>query len=83
MINFVGDKIFKTRKLRKIILSEEAKPWKFITKNKYLDPGRIATDINLIKAFYKNRGYFDVKVKSSYATLDDNKNFNLTFHRCR
>ena len=79
MINFVGDKIFKTRKLRKIILSEEAKPWKFITKNKYLDPGRIATDINLIKAFYKNRGYFDVKVKSSYATLDDNKNFNLTF----
>tara|TARA_B100001248_G_scaffold237217_1_gene201012 strand:+ start:3036 stop:5285 length:2250 start_codon:yes stop_codon:yes gene_type:complete len=79
VINFVGNKIYKTRKLRKIILSEETKPWKFITKNKFLDPNRISTDINLLKAFYKNRGYFDVKVKSSYATLDDNKNFNLTF----
>ncbi len=78
-INFVGNKIFKTRKLRKIILSEETKPWKFITKNKYLNPNRITTDINLLKSFYKNRGYFDVKVKSSYATLDNNKNFNLIF----
>ncbi|MFL2891902.1 MAG: outer membrane protein assembly factor BamA [Candidatus Pelagibacter sp.] len=78
-INFVGSKIFKTRKLRKIILSEETKPWKFITKNKFLNPNRITTDINLLKSFYKNRGYFDVKVKSSYATLDNNKNFNLIF----
>ncbi len=78
-INFVGKKIFKTRKLRKIILSEETKPWKFITKNKFLDPNRITTDINLLKAFYKNRGYFNVQVKSSYATLDDNNNFTLTF----
>ena len=78
-INFVGKKIFKTRKLRKIILSEETKPWKFITKNKFLDPNRISTDINLLKAFYKNRGYFNVQVKSSYATLDDNNNFTLTF----
>ncbi len=78
-INFVGKKIFKTRKLRKIILSEETKPWKFITKNKFLNPGRISTDTDLLKAFYKNRGYFDIKVKSSYATLDDNKNFNLIF----
>ena len=78
-INFVGNKIFKTRKLRKIILSEETKPWKFITKNKFLNPNRITTDINLLNSFYKNRGYFDVKVKSSYATIDNNKNFNLIF----
>ena len=79
-INFVGSKIFKTRKLRKIILSEETKPSKFITKNKFLNPNRITTDINLLNSFYKNRGYFDVKVKSSYATIDNNKNFNLIFN---
>ena len=78
-INFVGQKIFKTRKLRKIILSEETRPWKFITKNKFLDPNRISTDVKLLEKFYKNRGYFNVKVKSSYATLKNNKNFNLTF----
>ena len=50
-ISFVGNKIFNTRKLRKIILSEESRPWKFITKNKYLDPNRINTDVNLLSKF--------------------------------
>ncbi len=78
-IIFVGNKVFKTRKLRKIILSEETRPWKFLTKNKFLNPNRISTDVNLLKKYYKNRGYFNVNIKSSYATLDNNKNFNLIF----
>ena len=40
-INFIGKKIFKDNKLRSIIVSEENKPWKFITSNKYLDQNRI------------------------------------------
>ena len=78
-ISFVGNKIYKTRKLRKIILSEETKPWKFITKNKYLDPNRINTDVNLLSKFYKNRGYYNAIVKSSYATVVNNENFKLIF----
>ena len=78
-INFVGNKIFKTRKLRKIILSEETRPWKFLTKNTYLDLNRVNVDTNLLKKFYKNRGFYDVKIKSSYAEIINNKNFNLTF----
>ena len=78
-INFTGNKVFKTRKLRKIIMSEESRPWKFITKNKYLDPNRISTDVNLLNKFYKDRGYYDVNIKSSYATVKNNKNFKLTF----
>ena len=78
-ITFTGKKVFKSRKLRKIILSEETKPWKFITKNKYLDPNRISTDVNLLIKFYKNRGYYNVKVKSSYATVQNNQNFRLIF----
>ena len=78
-INFTGKKIFNTRKLRKIILSEETKPWKFITKNKYLDQNRISADINLLNIFYKNRGYYNVKIKSSYAKAEDNKSFKLIF----
>ncbi len=46
-IIFTGNKVFKSRKLRKIILSEETRAWKFITKNKYLNPNRISTDIML------------------------------------
>ena len=78
-IIFTGNKVFKSRKLRKIILSEEARAWKFITKNKYLNPNRISTDVNLLKKFYKNRGYYNVKVKSSYATVENNQNFRLIF----
>ena len=78
-IIFTGKKIFNTRKLRKIILSEETRPWKFITRNKYLDPNRVSTDINLLNKFYKNRGYYNIKIKSTYATLDKNKNFKLIF----
>ncbi len=78
-IIFTGNKIFKSRKLRKIILSEETRAWKFITKNKYLNPNRISTDVNLLNKFYKNRGYYNVKIKSSYATVENNKNFKLIF----
>ena len=78
-IIFTGNKVFKSRKLRKIILSEETRAWKFITKNKYLNPNRISTDVNLLNKFYKNRGYYNVKIKSSYATVENNKNFKLIF----
>ena len=78
-IIFTGNKIFKSRKLRKIILSEETRPWKFITKNKYLNPNRISADVNLLNKFYKNRGFYNVKVKSSYATVENNQNFKLIF----
>ena len=72
-------KIFKSRKLRKIILSEETRPWKFLTRNKYLDTNRIESDVNLLKNFYKNRGYFNIQIKSSHAKVVQNNNFELIF----
>ena len=78
-IHFVGNKIFNSRKLRKIILSEETRFWKFITKNKYLDPNRISVDVNLLNQFYKRKGFYNIKIKSSYATLKKNNNFDLLF----
>lgn len=78
-ISFVGNKIFNSRKLRKIILSEESRPWKFLTRNKYLDQNRITTDINLLLNYYKNKGFYNVKIKSSYVTVSNNENFKLIF----
>ena len=40
-INFIGNKIYSDTVLRNIIISEEPKFWKFITKNKFLDANRI------------------------------------------
>ena len=79
-IDFVGNKVFKNNKLRRIILSEESKPWKFITRNKFINEDRIKIDINLLSNFFKNKGYYNVKITSSFAQVIDENDFNLVFN---
>ncbi len=79
-IRFVGDKKIKDRKLRNIIVSEESKPWKFISRNKYLNKEILQLDKKLLTNYYKNKGFFNVKVKSSFAELRDDERFNLVFN---
>ena len=40
-IEFIGDKYYKDRLLRNIIISEEDKFWKFITNRRFLNPENI------------------------------------------
>ena len=79
-IKFIGNKVFKNNKLRNLIISEESKPWKFLTSNKYLNENTIKLDINLLKNYFKNKGYFNAKIKSSSAKVINNNNFVLTFN---
>ena len=79
-IKFVGNKVFKNNKLRRIILSEENKPWKFVTKNKFINEDRIKIDVNLLTNFFKNKGYYNAKITSSFAKVIDENNFNLVFN---
>ena len=79
-IKFIGDKKFKDRKLFRIIASEENKFWKFISDKKLLNQGRINLDMKLLEGFYKNKGYYNVKVESSFAQLLDNGQFDLIFN---
>ena len=80
-IKFIGNKIFKDRKLRRIISSEEYKFWKFISGKKFLNEDLVNFDIRLLKNFYKNNGYFNVVINSSYAkALNNNDEFELIFN---
>ena len=79
-IKFIGDKIFKDRVLRNVILSEETKFWKFLTKNKFIDTNRINLDVNRLIKFYKNKGFFNVKVKSTTAVVTDDQQFELIYN---
>ena len=79
-INFQGNKIFRDTKLRNVIKSEEGKFWKFITSNKYLDETKIKNDEILLEKYYKNKGYFNVKIKSTYAKNINNEFFELNFN---
>ncbi len=79
-IKFIGNKIFKNNKLRNLIVSEESRPWKFLTQNKYLNQNRVKLDVNLLKNYFKNKGYYNVLIKSSSAKVIDENNFILTFN---
>ncbi len=79
-INFIGEKVYRDSTLRNIIVSEETKFWKFLTRNKFLDPNRVNLDVKRIENFYSNRGYFNVKVKSTTAIINNLNQFELTFN---
>ncbi len=79
-ISFIGDKKIKDSKLRKIIISEEAKFWKFVSSRKFLDIGRIDLDTKLLLNYYKNKGYFNASIESSSAKIIDDNQFELIFN---
>ena len=79
-IKFIGDKKFKDGKLRNIIVSEETRFWKFISNKKFLDINRISLDKKLLKSYYKNRGFYNVKIESASAQVTGDDNFELIFN---
>ena len=79
-ITFIGDKVFRDNTLRNVIISEESKFWKFLTSNKFLDSNRINADVIRLNNFYKNRGFFNVKIKSTTAIITDEDQFELIFN---
>ncbi len=79
-IKFIGDKKFKDRKLRQVIVSEENKFWKFISNKKYLNTKRIKLDERLLLNFYKNKGYYSAKIETSTAKFINDQNFELVYN---
>ncbi len=78
-IVFLGDKKFKSRKLRNVIVSEEDKFWKFISQKRFINKQRIELDKRLLISYYKNKGYFNVNIESETIEFDNNDNFRLVF----
>ena len=79
-ISFIGDKIFKDSKLKSLIVSEEYKFWKFISGKKFLREEIIEIDKRLLKNFYLNKGFYNVKINTSFAKLIDKNEFELIFN---
>ena len=78
-INFIGDKKVKEKRLRDIIVSEENKFWKFLSKNTFLNNNNIELDERLLINYYKSLGYYDVQVLSSNAEISKTNLTNLTY----
>ena len=79
-INFIGNKIFKDKLLKNIILSEEYKFWKFISGKKFLNKDLISFDERLLRNYYLNQGYYNVNISSTFAKVVNESEFDLVFN---
>jgi outer membrane protein insertion porin family len=79
-ISFIGDKKFKDNTLKSVIVSEEYKFWKFLSGKKYLNENLINYDKRLLNYFYKNKGFFNVIIESSFANYLGNNEFEIIYN---
>jgi len=79
-ITFIGNKIFKDKKLRRVISSNEYKFWKFISGRKYLNQNLVLFDERLLRNFYKNNGFYNAEINSSFAKILDDYTVELIFN---
>ena len=79
-IYFLGDKKIREKKLRDVITSQEAQFWKIISRNVYLSKDRIELDKRLLKNYYRNKGYYEVDIKSTNVEFSEGEGFVLTYN---
>ena len=77
-IFFIGNKYFSSGQLLSVISSSEDGWWKIFSSSG-LSEKRIEYDKDLLKDFYKSKGFFDVQIETAFANIDSNKNFSVTF----
>ena len=78
-IYFLCDKKLRDKRLRDVITSEEARFWKVLSRNIYLNPDRIELDKRLLKNYFLGLGYYNAEVLSSSVELKNESNVELTF----
>jgi outer membrane protein insertion porin family len=77
-IYFIGNKYFSNSQLLDVITSKEYSWWKLFTSSA-LSEQRVEYDKQILKDFYKNKGFFEAQIESAFASVDKSNNFSLTF----
>ena len=78
-IEFNGDKKIKEKRLRDVIVSEEHKFWKFLSKNTFLSLSNVELDKRLLLNYYKSLGYYDAQILSNNAQIINSEKTNLIY----
>jgi len=76
-INFIGNKYFNSGDLIDVVSISEFSWWKFFSSNFFTEE-RLDYDVQLLKDFYKSKGFYDVEIESAFAVQDD-FDFNIVF----
>jgi outer membrane protein insertion porin family len=79
-IEFLGAKRFSANELRGIISTKETRFYRFLSAKAVYDPDQVDYDQELLRKYYRNRGYYDFRIVNAIAELAQDKNgFVLTY----
>ncbi|NWN18275.1 outer membrane protein assembly factor BamA, partial [Escherichia coli] len=69
-VQFTGNRAFGARQLNAIIKTSAHSMLSFFTGGDTYDPDRVAQDRELIRTYYRSKGYADAGVTSATAEYD-------------
>jgi outer membrane protein insertion porin family len=78
-IEFAGNNSYPYTKLKGVIKTGESNVLSFLTENDTYDADRIEGDLDLLRRFYLDRGYADVRIRAAASYQDDKKGVAVTF----
>jgi len=78
-INFIGNNNVRSKRLSEIIASEVSRFWKVLSKNTNLSENIIKLDKNLLTNYYKSIGFYNVKVNSNIAKINNSGDADLIY----
>lgn len=80
-INFVGDHVFDSDRLKQVLETKESRWYRFLSTSDTYDPDRLSYDRELLRKFYLSEGYADFRVLSAVAELTPARDgFLITFN---
>jgi outer membrane protein insertion porin family len=68
-VSFLGNEVFSDRKLQRVIQTNQTNWLSFVFGGNSYDADRLEVDSQLLRQFYLERGYYDVRVLSATAEL--------------
>jgi outer membrane protein insertion porin family len=79
-VEFTGNRAFGHRQLNAVIKTSAHTVLSFLTGGDTYDPDRLAQDQELLRTYYRSKGYADASVSSAKAEYDPaQKGFTVTF----
>jgi outer membrane protein insertion porin family len=69
-IDFVGNRAYSSFRLKDVIKTSQSNWLSFLKSSDVYDPDRLEADRDLLRRFYLNRGYADVRIVSAMSEYD-------------
>jgi outer membrane protein insertion porin family len=79
-VNFLGNQVYSDRRLLRVIQTNQSNWLSFIFGGNTYDADRLEVDSQLLRQFYLERGYYDIRVLSATSELArDRSGFFISF----